>query len=106
MARSTISRSKWRKPAAIIAKFWLTVTPEEQLRRFQAREQSPFKSFKLTPEDWRNREKEPLYDRAVCDMVDRTNNAFAPWALVPANDKYFARVMVLRTLCERIEAGL
>ena len=91
---------------AIITKFWLTVTPEEQLRRFQAREQSPFKSFKLTPEDWRNREKEPLYDRAVCDMVDRTNNAFAPWALVPADDKYFARVMVLRTLCERIEAGL
>jgi len=90
----------------IITKFWLTVTPEEQLRRFQAREQSPFKSFKLTPEDWRNREKQPLYDRAVCDMVDRTNNAFAPWALVPADDKYFARVMVLRTLCERIEAGL
>jgi AMP-polyphosphate phosphotransferase len=90
----------------IITKFWLTVTPEEQLRRFQAREQSPFKSFKLTPEDWRNREKQPLYDRAVCDMVDRTNNAFAPWVLVPADDKYFARVMVLRTLCERIEAGL
>jgi len=90
----------------IITKFWLTVTPDEQLKRFQAREESPFKSFKLTPEDWRNREKVPLYDRAVCDMVDRTNNAFAPWVLVPADDKYFARVMVLRSLCERIEAGL
>jgi len=90
----------------IITKFWLTVTPDEQLKRFQAREESPFKSFKLTAEDWRNREKIPRYDRAVCDMVDRTNNAFAPWVLVPADDKYFARVMVLRTLCERIEAGL
>ncbi len=90
----------------IVVKFWLTVTPDEQLARFQARETSPFKSFKLTPEDWRNREKAPLYDRAVCDMIDRTNNAFAPWVLVPANDKYFARIMVLRTLCERIEAGL
>ena len=91
---------------AIVVKFWLTITPDEQLARFKARETSPFKSFKLTPEDWRNREKAPLYDRAVCDMIDRTNNAFAPWVLVPANDKYFARVMVLRTLCERIEAGL
>ena len=90
----------------IITKFWLTITPEEQLARFRARETSPFKSFKLTPEDWRNREKEPAYDQAVCDMIDRTNNGFAPWVLVPANDKYFARVMVLRTLCERIEAGL
>ena len=91
---------------AIVVKFWLTITPDEQLARFKARETSPFKSFKLTPDDWRNREKAPLYDRAVCDMIDRTNNAFAPWVLVPANDKYFARVMVLRTLCERIEAGL
>jgi polyphosphate:AMP phosphotransferase len=90
----------------IIVKFWLTVTPDEQMARFHARQDSPFKSFKLTPDDWRNREKAPLYDRAVCDMIDRTDNAFAPWVLVPANDKYFARVMVLRTLCERIEAGL
>jgi len=90
----------------IVVKFWLTVTPEEQLKRFRARETSPFKSFKLTEDDWRNREKAPAYDRAVCDMIDRTNTAVAPWVLVPANDKYFARVAVLRTLCERIEAGL
>jgi len=90
----------------IVVKFWLTITPDEQLARFKARETSPFKSFKLTAEDWRNREKAPLYDRAVCDMIDRTNTVFAPWVLVPANDKYFARVMVLRTICERIEARL
>jgi polyphosphate:AMP phosphotransferase len=90
----------------IVVKFWLTITPQEQLARFHAREKSPFKSFKITPEDWRNREKAADYDRAVCDMIDRTNNAFAPWVLVPANDKYLARVTVLRTLCERIEAGL
>ena len=90
----------------IVTKFWLTITPEEQLARFKAREDSPYKSFKITPEDWRNREKAPEYDRAVCDMIDRTNTAFAPWVLVPANDKLFARIMVLRTLCERIEAAL
>ena len=90
----------------IVVKFWLTITPEEQLARFHARETSPFKSFKITPEDWRNREKAADYDRAVCDMIDRTNTAFAPWVLVPANDKYFARIMVLRTLRERIEAAL
>lgn len=90
----------------IVLKFWLTVTPEEQLRRFRAREDSPFKSFKLTEEDWRNRDKAAAYERAVCDMIDRTNNAFAPWVLVPANDKCFGRIMVLRTLCERIEAAL
>lgn len=90
----------------VVVKFWLTITPEEQLARFRAREASPFKSFKITPEDWRNREKAADYDRAVCDMIDRTNTAFAPWVLVPANDKYFARVTVLRTLRERIEAAL
>ena len=76
------------------------------MKRFKAREASTFKSFKITPEDWRNREKAPAYDRAVCDMIDRTNNRFAPWVLVPADDKYFARITVLRTLCERIEAAL
>jgi len=90
----------------IVVKFCLTVTLDEQLNRFRARETSPFKSFKLTEDDWRNREKAPAYDRAMCDMIDRTNTAFAPWVLVPANDKYFARITVLRTLCDRIEARL
>jgi polyphosphate kinase 2 (PPK2 family) len=90
----------------IVTKFWLSTTPEVQLARFKAREASPFKSFKLTAEDWRNRAKAPDYERAVCDMIDRTGTAVAPWVLVPANDKYFARIKVLRTLCERIEAAL
>jgi polyphosphate:AMP phosphotransferase len=90
----------------IVVKFWLTITPEEQLARFHAREASTFKSFKITAEDWRNREKAPDYDRAVCDMLERTNTTTAPWTVVPANDKYFARIMVIRTICERIEQSL
>jgi polyphosphate:AMP phosphotransferase len=90
----------------IVTKFWLTITADEQMARFRARETSPFKSFKLTAEDWRNREKAAEYDQAVCDMIDRTNTVMAPWVVVPANDKYFARIMVLRTLCERLEAQL
>ncbi len=90
----------------IVVKFWLTITPEEQLARFHAREASPFKSFKITPEDWRNRERAAEYDHAVCDMIERTNTAMAPWTVVPANDKYFARIKVIKTICERIDAVL
>jgi polyphosphate kinase 2 (PPK2 family) len=90
----------------ILVKFWLSISKEEQLKRFKAREQTPFKRFKITADDWRNREKWDLYEQAVCDLVDRTSTEIAPWTLVEANDKYFARIKVLRTLCERIEAGL
>ncbi len=90
----------------IVTKFWLTITKDEQLRRFRERERTPFKSFKITPEDWRNRKKWDDYERAVCDMIERTNNKLAPWVLVPANDKYSARIQILKTLCERIEAAL
>lgn len=90
----------------IVTKFWLTITKEEQLKRFRARAKTPFKSFKITPEDWRNRRKWDDYERAVCDMVERTSNESAPWVLVPANDKYSARIAILKTLCERIEDAL
>jgi len=90
----------------VLAKFWLSISQEEQLARFQARENTGFKRYKITGEDWRNREKWPQYEQAVCDMVDRTSTEIAPWTLVPANDKYHARIQVLRTLCERIETGL
>jgi polyphosphate:AMP phosphotransferase len=90
----------------IVTKFWLTITKDEQLRRFREREKTPFKSFKITPEDWRNRKKWDDYERAVCDMVERTSNELAPWVLVPANDKYSARIRILKTLCERVEAAL
>ncbi len=90
----------------IVTKFWLTITQEEQLKRFREREKTPFKSFKITPEDWRNRKKWNDYERAVCDMIERTSNEHAPWIVVPANDKYCARIEILKTLCERVEAAL
>jgi polyphosphate:AMP phosphotransferase len=90
----------------IILKFWLSVSPEEQLRRFEERQGSAFKRFKITEEDWRNREKWNLYEPAVCAMLDRTSTEIAPWTLVESEDKYFGRIKILRTLCERIEAAL
>jgi AMP-polyphosphate phosphotransferase len=91
---------------AIIVKFWLQVSKDEQLRRFKEREKIEFKRFKITDEDWRNREKWDAYHQAVCDMVDRTSTGLVPWTLVEANDKGYARVKVLRTICERLEGAL
>ena len=91
---------------AVVVKFWLTITKEEQLRRFREREKNPFKSFKITAEDWRNRKKWGDYERAVCDMIERTSNEHAPWLLIPANDKYFARIEILKSLCARLRDAL
>ena len=91
---------------AVVVKFWLQISAEEQLRRFEERQATDFKRFKITEEDWRNREKWDDYATAVCDMVDRTSTGLAPWTLVEANDKSFARVKVLKTICERLEAAL
>ena len=90
----------------IVVKFWLQISQQEQLRRFKEREKIEFKRFKITQEDWRNREKWDAYQLAICDMVGRTSTANAHWTLVEANDKNFARIKILRTLCERIEAEL
>lgn len=87
-------------------KQWLQVSKEEQLRRFKEREATPYKRHELTAEDRHNREEWAAYTLAVCEMIDRTSTAAAPWTLVPANDKYFARVMVLRTIADAIEAAL
>lgn len=89
----------------IVAKFWLAITKDEQLRRFREREQVSFKNHKITPEDWRNRRKWKAYETAVCDMVAHTSTEIAPWTLVPSNDVEYARIMVLKTLCEHIEAA-
>lgn len=94
------------KQGAIIAKFWLQVSDDEQLRRFKEREQTGFKRFKITEEDWRNRDKWPLYEVAVNDMVERTSTEVAPWTLVEANDKYHARIKVLKTMCDTLEEAL
>jgi len=90
----------------VIVKFWLAISRDEQLRRFEEREETGFKRFKITEEDWRNREKWEDYEIAVCDMIDRTSAEIAPWTLVEANNKYYARIKVLKTLCEAIEKAL
>ena len=90
----------------IVVKFWLQISQAEQLARFKAREQVAFKRFKITQEDWRNRDKWDAYQQAICDMVERTSTGHAPWTLVEANDKNYARVKILRTLCERVGAEL
>ncbi len=90
----------------IVVKFWLQISQEEQLKRFKEREKIEFKRFKITEEDWRNREKWDPYQDAICDMVDRTSTGIAPWTLVEANDKGYARVKILRTICERLQAEL
>jgi polyphosphate:AMP phosphotransferase len=89
----------------IVVKFWLQISQEEQLRRFKEREQIEFKRFKITQEDWRNREKWDAYQQAICDMVERTSTGEVPWTLVEANDKNYARVKILRSLCEQIESA-
>ena len=90
----------------VLVKFWLAISKDEQLKRFRAREKVAFKRFKITPEDWRNREKWDAYEAAVCDMVDRTSTRIAPWTLVEANNKYYARIKVLKTLCKAIDEAL
>ncbi len=89
-----------------VIKFWLQIDKDEQLKRFKAREATEFKRFKITEEDWRNREKWDAYCEAAADMVERTSTGQAPWVLVEANDKQFARIKILRTICERLEKAL
>jgi len=90
----------------VLVKFWLAIDQETQLQRFKEREETPFKHYKITEDDWRNRSKWDDYCDAVGDMVDRTSTAIAPWTLVEANDKRFARVKILRTINDRLEAAL
>jgi polyphosphate:AMP phosphotransferase len=91
---------------AVVCKFWLQISKAEQLARFREREKVAFKRFKITEDDWRNRKRWPQYERAVADMVERTSTELAPWTLVEAEDKRFARVKVLRTIADRLEAAL
>jgi polyphosphate:AMP phosphotransferase len=89
-----------------VLKFWLHIDPDEQLRRFKAREKTGYKKYKITAEDYRNRDQWPAYAEAVNEMVDRTGTADAPWHLVAANDKRWARVRVLETVCAALEKAL
>jgi AMP-polyphosphate phosphotransferase len=90
----------------ILVKFWMHVSPEEQLRRFEKRRDDPYKSWKLTDEDWRNREKRAAYEAAVDDMLERTDHPAGPWHVIAADDKRWARVDVVRTVCQAMEDGL
>jgi polyphosphate kinase 2 (PPK2 family) len=90
----------------ILVKFFLHLSPEEQLRRFSKRQADPYKAWKLTPEDWRNRKKRPEYEAAVEEMLERTDHPAGPWHLIAADDKRYARVAVIRTVCEAIESAL
>ncbi len=90
----------------IIIKFWMHVSPEEQLQRFEKRSDHPLKSWKLTDEDWRNREKRPAYEEAVEQMLAETDRPEAPWEVIPGDSKHYARVAVIETVIARIEDGM
>ncbi|MFD0885898.1 polyphosphate kinase 2 family protein [Streptosporangium algeriense] len=90
----------------IMVKFWMHVSPEEQLRRFEDRAGDPLRVWKLTDEDWRNRDRRPQYEVAVEEMLARTDRPEAPWHVVPGDDKRLARVVVVETVCAAMERGL
>lgn len=90
----------------ILIKFWLHISDKEQLRRFRRREGKPLKRWKLTGEDWRNREKRDAYLEAIEEMLERTDTDYAPWDVVPAEQKKYARIHVVETTIERIEQGM
>lgn len=94
------------RAGSILCKFWLHISKEEQLTRFEERNQNPLKSWKLTPEDWRNRAKWDAYLEAADEMLEKTSPEHAPWTVIAGNDKRFARVKVLRTVVERLSRKL
>ena len=89
----------------ILVKFWMHVSDEEQLHRFEKRQKNPLKSWKITDDDWRNREKRPLYAEAIEDMLARTEHSQAPWHLIEGDSKRWARVKVMETVIASIEDG-
>ena len=89
-----------------IVKFWLHIDRQEQLRRFKAREQDLYKRWKITDEDWRNRDKWKQYRVAVVDMLHHTSTTYAPWTILEANSKLYARIKALRTVAEALEKAL
>lgn len=91
---------------SILVKFWIQISKDEQLRRFEGRQETPYKAWKLTDEDWRNRQKWDLYEQAVNDMLLKTSTLTAPWTIVEGNCKWYARVKALRTLVDALASGL
>ncbi len=91
---------------AILLKFWVDVSDEEQLARFQARQEDPAKQWKITPDDWRNREKYPQYKSAIDDMFRLTSTTYAPWTVLESDDKKHARIKALKIIVEALEERL
>jgi polyphosphate kinase 2 (PPK2 family) len=89
----------------VLVKFWLHISPAEQLKRFESRRDDPLRAWKLTDEDWRNRAKRPAYEAALEEMFERTDTERAPWRIVPAESKRYARVHVMQEVIAAIEAG-
>lgn len=102
----TDMETQWVNNGSIIIKFWLQISKEEQLKRFKERENTPSKKWKITEEDWRNREKWKDYKEAIEEMISRTSTTSCPWYIVPANDKYYARIFVLKKIIKEIEKCL
>lgn len=90
----------------VLVKFWMHVSADEQLRRFESRRNDPHKAWKLTDEDWRNRDRRSEYEAAVEEMLQRTDHPVGPWHVVAAEDKQWARLDVVRTVCTAVEAAL
>ena len=90
----------------ILVKLWMHISDEEQLKRFTKRAEDPLKQWKLTEEDWRNRARRAQYVRAIEDMLERTDHIAAPWSVVPAEQKKYARVAVIETVCAELERAL
>lgn len=90
----------------IVLKFWLAISSKEQLRRFKEREVTPYKQYKITEEDWRNRAKWEAYEAAAVEMIDRTSSQNAPWILVEADDKNWARIKVIETVVRYLKTAL
>jgi len=90
----------------VIVKFWMQISKDEQLKRFKERESDPFKRWKITPDDWRNREKRKDYLEAAEDMFDKVSESYAPWHIIPAECKRYARIRTIETVIESIEKKL
>ena len=92
--------------SGVLVKFWIHTSDEEQLHRFEKRQENPLKSWKITDEDWRNRERRPLYLEALEEMFDRTDHPAAPWQLIEGDSKRFARVKIIETINSEVERGM
>ena len=91
---------------AVLLKFWIQIDKDTQLQRFEERRDNPEKRWKLSDEDWRNREKWDEYEQAIDQMLQRTNTSYAPWHIVESNCKYYARIKTLRLLTEALEEAV